>query len=129
VVTTLAGLLMGSAIRASGYGFWFFCLWAPFALGVALIALGWASRTSRWLHVRVNTGQDEWPRNIAISIPLPVRLTAWVVRAISPYVPQLRNTGLDELILALDDTSSDHTPLYVDVADGEGGERVQVFIG
>lgn len=129
VVTVLAGLLMGSAIRASGYGFWFFCLWVPFALGVALITMAWTSRTSRWLHVRINTGQDEWPRRIAFSVPLPVRFTAWLLRVISPHVPQLRNTALDELILALDDTTSARTPLYVDVADGEGGERVQVFIG
>jgi hypothetical protein len=130
VLTALAGMLMGSAIRASGYGFWFFCLWVPFALGVATIALSWASRTARWLHVRVDTGQAEWPRRIAISIPLPLRFTAWLLRVAGPHVPGLRDTALDELILALDETApAARAPFYVDVAEGQRGERVQVFIG
>ena len=128
-ITVIAAALMLSAIQASGYGFWFYCLWLPFLAGVAVMALSWASRTSRWLHLRVNTGQDEWPRRIAFSFPIPVRLTAWLVRTISPYVPQLRNTALDEVILALDENTSDAAPFYVDVAEGERGERVQVYLG
>ena len=128
-ITTLAALLMLSAIQASGYGFWFFCLWAPFIAGVVVIALAWGSRTSRWLHVRVNTGSAEWPRKIAISFPIPIRLTAWLLRTFGPKASQLRNTSLDELILALNENTSDSRPLYVDVTDGDKGERVQVFLG
>lgn len=128
-LTTVSAVLMMSAIQASGYGFWFFCLWLPFALSVALIALAWQSRTSRWLHVRVNTGQDEFPRWIAISFPLPVRLTAWALRTFGWRIPALRNTSVDELVLALNDATSSQRPLYVEVNDGDDGERVQVFIG
>jgi hypothetical protein len=128
-LTTVIAVLMMSAIQASGYGFWFFCLWLPFALSIALIALAWQSRTARWLHVRVNTGQDEFPRRIAISFPLPVRLTAWALRTFGWRIPALRNTSVDELVLALNDATSSQRPLYVEVNDGEEGERVQVFIG
>jgi hypothetical protein len=130
-IISLSGLLMLSAIQASGYGFWFFCLWAPFMAGVAAMALAWASRTSRWLHLRVHTGHAdaEWPRKISVSFPIPMRLTAWLLRTFGPSVPQLRNTALDELILALNDNTSESRPLYVDVTDGDKGERMQVFIG
>jgi hypothetical protein len=128
-IMTVAALLMLSAIQASGYGFWFYCLWLPFLAGVAVMVLAWASRTARWLHLRVHTGQDEWPRNIAISFPIPIRFTAWLLRMISPYVPRLRDTALDELVLALNDTTSSQTPFYVDVAEGKGGERVQIYLG
>ena len=129
VITIITAVLMMSAIQASGYGFWFFCLWAPFAIGVSVIALAWASRTSRWLHVRINTGQDEWPRRIALSFPLPVRFTAWALRNFGWRIPGLRNTGVDELVLALNDATSPHQPLYVEVNDGDDGEKVQVYIG
>ena len=94
-----------------------------------MIALAWGSRTSRWLHVRVNTGNTEWPHKIAISFPIPIRLTAWLLRTFVPKASQLRNTSLDELILALNENTSDSRPLYVDVTDGDKGERVQVFLG
>ena len=129
VITLVTATLMMSAIQASGYGFWFFCLWVPFAAGVAVIAGAWASRTSRWLHVRINTGHDEWPRRIALSFPLPVRFTAWALRNFGWRIPGLRNTGVDELVLALNDTTSSRQPLYVEVNDDDDGEKVQVYIG
>lgn len=128
-VTAPAALLMLSAIQASGYGFWFVCLWVPFTVGVVVMALAWASRTSRWLHVRVHTGKSEWPRRIALSFPIPIRLTAWALRIFGSRVPHLRHTSLDELILALGDSATPAHPLYIDVNEGDGGERVQVFIG
>jgi hypothetical protein len=128
-VTALAALLMLSAIQASGYGFWFVCLWVPFAAGVLLMALAWASRTSRWLHLRVQTGKAEWPRRIAISFPIPIRLTAWALRTFGSRLPRLRNTSLDELILALGDSTTPAHPLYIDVNESDASKRVQVFIG
>ncbi len=127
VVIVASSALMASALQASGVGFWFLCATLPFALGVALAAVAWGSRSSRWLHVRVKTGQTSWPRSIAISIPIPIRLTAWALRTFRPDIPPLRGTSLDELILALESTSPG-APLYVDVDEGDG-ERVQVFIG
>jgi hypothetical protein len=119
--------LMASAVQASGIGFGFLCATLPLALGVVLAAAAWGSRSARWLHVRIRTGQASWPRAIAISIPIPIRLTAWALRTFRPDIPPLRGTSLDELILALESTSAD-APLYVEVDEG-GGERVQVFIG
>ena len=54
---------------------------------------------------------------------------AWLLRLVGPFIPQLRDHGLDELILALAETTSSQAPLYVDVDEGELGERVQVYIG
>lgn len=128
-MTALAALLMLSAIQASGYGFWFMCLWAPFLAGVVVMALAWASRSSHWLHLRIQTGREEWPRRIALSCPIPIHLTAWLLRRFGPNIPQLRHSALDELILVLNDNTSESRPLYIDVAEGERGEKAQVFIG
>ncbi|HSQ17711.1 MAG TPA: hypothetical protein VLM83_08445 [Anaerolineales bacterium] len=127
-ITVISGVLMYLAYMRSGFGFWFACIWFPFLLGVAVMAAAWASRTARWLHVRVHQEKDEWPRNIAISLPLPIRLTAWFVRIFRPHIPNMDATSLDELILALEKTSPT-APLSVHVDEGEDGERVEVYIG
>lgn len=128
-VTVIGGLLMFWAYTASGFGFWFACAWFPFLLGVGILALAWGSRTAPWLHVRVQQAPGEKPQKIAISFPIPVHLTAWGLRTFGHHIPHMENTSLDEVILALKDVARDETPLFVDVDEGEDGERVQVFIG
>ena len=130
-VLLLGATFMFAAYQAGGFGFWFFCAALPFAAGVVIMALATGSRSARWLHVRVHTNQqaNDWPRNIALSFPLPIRLTAWLLRLCGRFIPQLKDHGLDEVILALAETTSSDAPLYVDVDEGEGGERVQVYIG
>ena len=128
-VTVLGGLLMYLALQASGVGFWFACAWAPFMLGVAIMMLALASRTSKWLHLRVRQSPGEWPQTIAISFPLPLRLAAWFVRNFGRYIPQLDRIGLDEVILALGDKTSPEAPFYIEVDEGEDGEKVEIYIG
>jgi len=127
-ITVISGGLMYLAYARSGFGFWFACTWFPFLLGVAVMALAWASRTARWLHVRVHQAEGERPRNIAISMPLPIRFTAWIVRTFRPHIPNMEGANIDEMILALEKTSP-NTPLSVHVDEGENGERVEVYIG
>jgi hypothetical protein len=127
-ITLFAALLMFLAWNSGGFGFWFACTWFPFTLGVVVMALAWASRSARWLHVRVHQKPGETPQRIAISLPIPLRLTAWALRTFGKKIPHLGNTGVDELIMALDATSPD-TPFYVEVNEGANGERVEVYIG
>jgi hypothetical protein len=128
VITVASGSLMLLAYQRSGFGFWFACLWFPLLLGVLVISLAAASRTMRWLHVRVHQEPGEWPRTIAISLPVPIRFVAWVLRVFKPHIPNMDKTSLDEVILALDKTSPEQ-PFYVKVDEGEAGEKVEVYIG
>ena len=128
-ITIVGGFLMYLALQNQGVGFWFFCAWLPFLLGVIAMAIGWYSRTARWLHVRIHEAKSGGSRRIAISFPLPIRLTAWFLRNFGRFIPQLDQTGLDELILALGENATPETPLYVEVDEGEDGDRVEVFIG
>ena len=128
IITVVSGLLMFLAYQKSGFGFWFACLWFPLLLGVIVISLGAASRAMRWLHVRIHQEPGERPQTIAISIPIPIRFVAWVLRVFKPHIPKMDKTSLDEVILALDKTSPDQ-PFYVKVDEGESGEKVEVYIG
>ena len=127
-ITVISGGLMFLAYASSGFGFWFACTWFPFLFGVAVMALAWGSRTARWLHVRIHQAENERPRNIAISLPLPIRFVAWLVRIFRPHIPNMNGANIDEMILALEKTSPD-SPMYVQVNEGEAGERVEVYIG
>ena len=61
--------------------------------------------------------------------PIPVTPAAWLLRTFGHRLPVLNETGVDELIMALGETTSPDNPLYVEVDDDEQGEKVQVYIG
>lgn len=91
-----------------------------------VVAGAWWSKNARWLHLRIS---EPGERKIAISIPLPLTLAARVLRIAQPFAPQLKDTGVDELILALRDSKRSNDPLYIDVHDEKEGEHVEVVIG
>ena len=129
-ITIIGGVLMYAAMQTAGASsFWFACAWLPFLLGTAVIVLAWSSRYARWIHIRVRQSPGERPQTFALSFPIPIRLTAWVLRHFGHYIPNMDQTGLDELILALGDKTSPQTPFYVEVDEGEDGEKVEIYIG
>lgn len=67
--------------------------------------------------------------NIAISLPVPTRVVGWAVRSFGWRIPALKRTAVDELLTAIDETMTPDSPIFIDVVEGEKGERVQVYIG
>lgn len=127
-ITVVGAGLMYWALQATGTGFWFACAWLPFLLGLAVILLAWSSRSARWLHLRIREQKGDRVQRVAISFPIPIRLTAWFLRTFGHYIPRLESTGIDEIILALEDNASPDTPFYLEVDEGDG-EHVQIYIG
>jgi hypothetical protein len=130
-ITIIGSLLMLWAYQSTGFSFWFGCSWLPFLLGVAVIAMAWGSRSARWLHLRVQQERGEWPRTIAFSFPLPLRFAAWLLRTLGSFIPQVYETGIDlgQLIEIFETSTTSETPFYIEVDEGEGGEKVQIYIG
>jgi hypothetical protein len=98
--------------------------WVLFALGVLVTALGAWLQSAHWFSVRI---REHGKRRITLAFPLPLRPLAWLLRVISPFVPQLRDTGVDEVLLALRDEMRQGHPFIVDVDEGDGREQVQVY--
>src|SRR5512137_2252350 len=92
-VVVLGAVMLYAVYGARGGWGYALCGWPIFFAGVLVVATAWWLRTARWIHVRV-TGREK----VTISIPLPLRLTAWAFRIAKPFVPQLRDTGVDEVI-------------------------------
>jgi hypothetical protein len=127
-ITVFGGLIMYLAYANDGFGFWFACAWFPFMLGVLFMSLAWGSRTTPWLHVRIQQRPGQSPQKIAISFPLPIRLAGWGLRTFGQYIPNMEGMDLENMLVALNESARDGTPFFVDV-DDEDGERVQIFIG
>jgi hypothetical protein len=103
-----------------------FCGWTPFLIGLATLTIGVWSRGARWLYLRIeNVAASR--RTIAFGFPLPLTLSAWIMRIIRPLVPQISDVPVEEMILALRDT--DGEPIYIDVQDDDDDEHVRIFIG
>lgn len=104
---------------------WLVCGWLPILLGALVVLGAWWSKNARWLHLRIS---EPGEKKLAISVPLPLTLTAWALKIAQPFVPQLHDTGVDEVIIALRDSTLSE-PFYVDVHDEDEGEHVEVWIG
>ena len=114
----------------AGINFWFFCLMFPLMLGVLLIAIGSAGQGSKWLYVNVDRRYaDDWPKNITLGFPLPLGLTAWVMRTFGYNFGGMNKAQVDGIIEVLSATGKSDAPFIVNVDDDDDGDRVQVYIG
>jgi len=128
--TILSAWGMYSIQQNSGYTFWFFCLGMPLFLGVLLITLTAGGMNSRWIYVNVDRSQaPDWPKNITIAFPLPLGLVSWFLKTFGSYIEGLKQTTVDEVVMAIALTKTVKEPLIINVDEGKDGERVQVFIG
>ena len=117
---------MYAALQNSGLGFWFFCAFVFFLLGVALLALGFDSRTSRWIYVNVQQRPGEKPQRIVISFPLsPV---SGLVNLFGKHIPAEHKGAVDDVMRAVFRSTTSSEPFFVDVNDKDG-QHVQVYIG
>jgi hypothetical protein len=130
-ITFLSALGMYVVMRGPGMNFWFYFLLLPLLLGVVVITLAVGSRQARWIFIDVHQKPGERPERIFLGFPLPLRLTAWFLRTFGPLIPGLRkaNVNVDEVSQFIETGFAGKEPLIVNVDDGEGSERVKVYIG
>ena len=128
-ITVLGAYWLTSNYQQGGFGLGLACAWVTFLLGVLVITLAWQSQTGRWLHLRITQKPGEWPRTIAFSIPLPLRLVAWFFRTFGVHIHGLKQTSIDRLISALESSTTQDNPLYILANDADDDERVEIYIG
>jgi len=129
VILTIAGALwMYQAMQNSGFGFWFFCSWLPFLLGIAAVAMAFGSRVSRWIYINVKNPPGESPQRIVLGFPFPMGLVRWALKNFGHHIPDRERKIADDALKAVFETSTDGEPFMVEVEE-EDGEHVQVYIG
>lgn len=126
LVMAIGAPLVALGITGQAPLFWaFFCGWMPFLIGLAILTIGVWSRSARWLFLRIENA-DTGGRTIAFGFPLPLTLSAWIMSLVRPFVPQIRDIAVEEMILAVRD--SDDEPIFIEVQDNDD-EHVMIFIG
>jgi hypothetical protein len=130
LVTILGGWIMYSNLHPSSLNAWFYCLGLPvLLLGVALMVGGSATQAARWIYVRVEQKPGVRPQHIVLGFPLPLGLAEWILRTFGRFIPNMDRATVDDIFSVLDQTTSSDSPLVVNVDEGIGGERVQVYLG
>ena len=125
-ILLLGALVVGLVSIAGGAWGWLLCGWPLLLVGLLILILALWSRGATWMHLRISEGGK---RKMAFSFPVPLGLAAWAIRIAQPFVPQLKETGVDEVILAVRESASRGEPLFIDVQNDEDGERVELYIG
>jgi hypothetical protein len=127
VAVTVAGAYgMYTALQSSGFGFWFYFAWLPFLLGVLLVALGFSSRTSRWIYMNIEQRPGQSPQRIILAFP--ISLVNWVLKFTQGSLPGNDRGATNEVMSALFESTRSNEPLMVDVHEDDG-EHVQIYIG
>lgn len=126
IVLILGAMIVSLVYTIDAARGWLVCGWLPMILGTIVILLAGWSRQARWIHLRIT---EQGKRKMALSFPLPLSLTAWVLRIAQPFVPRLKETGVDDLIIAVRDHVTQDVPLFMEVQDDPDGERVELYIG
>lgn len=121
--------LMYWALQSRGIGVAFFFATLPFVLGLGILLLSWQSRTSPWIHLRISQPAGEKPEHIALSFPLPIRPALWFFRTFGGHIPKVQNVSLDEILWAVNQSTSADNPIYIQVDEGDKGEKVEIYIG
>ncbi len=127
IAILIAGAFMMAGLLQSGaMCLLLLCALPLLAIGLLLIIAAWFARNGPWVHIRVRHNQPGG-HNIHFSVPLDLSVMA--VRVAEPFVPQMRHTGVDDVLVSLKDNVKKDRPLIIDVNDDEDGEQVQVIVG
>lgn len=118
--TWMAALILHAVIP---WG-WTFCVGPWLLFGLTVIGIAIWSRKARWVHIRLRSEH----LHLHLGLPVPLRLIATLLRILSPYIPALRETGADEVILALDTATVD-APLQLEIDETDTGEHIQIVLG
>ncbi len=126
IVILLGGTVISSSSQQGRAGVGtLLCGWIPLVLGMSLAVIGVWLRTARWVHLRVK----ERDHALHFSVPVPLGLGAAVLGFARGFVPRLRDTAIDEALLALRDGLTDEEPITIEVDDHDEGEHVEITFG
>jgi hypothetical protein len=129
VILIIGGGLMYWALDARGAGVAFILASLPFILGLGIMIISWQSRTAPWLHIRITQPAGEKPERIALSFPLPIRPALWFFRTFGGHIPKMQDISLDQILMAVEQSTNADNPIFIQVDEGENGEKVEIYIG
>lgn len=98
--------------------------WVIFVLGLLILLLGWWLQRARWFYLRVRERDGS---SFTIALPLPLGLVVGLLRIAKPFVPQLEELEVDQLILAMRGELESGRSFVISVDEGEDGDQVEMY--
>jgi hypothetical protein len=130
VPVTLGALGLFGGYGLATLGGWWWLLAAPLLLlGALIFWLGLASIDSPWVHIQIESEEDGSHSQFGLSLPLPLRPVIWLIKQFGGRIPSLEKTAVDELLVAMEVAQETDGPIFIDVHEGDSGERVRVYLG
>ena len=84
---------------------------------------------SPWMHVRIQSKEENKKVHIVFSMPVPLRLVRWVFRTFGKYMPEeVHDKGIPEMLDEIEATLKAGDPFHVQIDDKEDGSKVEVFM-
>jgi len=118
----------GICISSGGPGWLVFGGWTIFLVAILITLLGWWSRTSPWVHIRI---RERAGNRFSLSLPLPpYGFLESILHFSKRFVDKETDQNLDlaiSFLSTIKDNPSDE-PISIDI-DDEDGDQVQVFVG
>ncbi len=118
--------LLAGTLSSGAFCLTLLCVLPLLLIGILAVIVAWFARNGPWVHIRVKNNRPG-EHNINLSVPLDLGVVA--VRVAEPFVPQMKKTGIDDVILSMKDNVKKDRPVIIDVNDDEDGEHVQVIVG
>jgi len=128
LIITLGSIWMFSGYRRSGFGWGFWLSWIPLIFGIFLAAISFQTNRNVWLHVRLKKKGKRSPTCFLFSLPLPLKLTRWIISTWGDLIPGLEDLPLDELNDLLEKISPEE-PLFLYVTDKNKERNFEILIG
>lgn len=91
----LAGIAFGGWLATLG-GWWWLLAMPSLLIGLLVLILALSTYRSPWIHLRINTGESTWPKEINFGFPVPTRWAAWALRKWGPGNKSLEHNAIDE---------------------------------
>jgi hypothetical protein len=122
----ILAVIAGSCAVTVPWAFMSFCGWSFFVIALILIGIGWWSRESRWVHVRV---QEDDGDHFKISLPLPLGLVGRGVGFARRFTDDEMGSNLSMAasVISTMATMPEDEPILVEV-DDKDGDHVQIYI-
>jgi len=120
LLTVLGAWWMYDGMTSAGLGWGFWLAWFPFLLGLALMILGFFSRSMPWLFIKVHeVNEDGGEDNVNLMFPLPIGLAGWGLRTFGHHLPEeARQVDIAGMLETFEANRDQDAPLMV-VVDEE----------
>ena len=123
-----SGLLMKRDLADGQLGLAFLCAWAPLAVGMFVVILGWSVRKGPWLHFRANSHNSRRHANLEMRLPVPLSVARAYMQGFGVKFAGFDQPALDKLQESLAEARRRGEPVHIRTTSDDGGDAMDIYV-